>query len=142
MQLSSALRVPVSVLLLAAALAASASLSAQVAPAAGAKTAATPAAPKEETITLNTFQVNADADDTYDATNTNSVTGTNTPLSKTPLDAKVFNRQLMDELGIVDATEMLAKFGGLGPAIIGSGNEDVRGRPAGPEEHVDARSPD
>jgi outer membrane receptor protein involved in Fe transport len=33
----------------------------------------------------------------------------------------------MDELGIVDATEMLAKFGGLGPALIGSGNEDVRG---------------
>ena len=127
MQLSSSLRIPVSVLLLAAALAASASLSAQVAPAAGAKTATTPAAPKQETITLNTFQVNADADDTYDATNTNSVTGTNTPLSKTPLDAKVFNRQLMDELGIVDATEMLAKFGGLGPAIIGSGNEDVRG---------------
>ena len=127
MQLPSSQRVPISFLILAAALAASASLSAQVAPAAGAKTATTPAAPKEETITLNTFQVNADADDTYDATNTNSVTGTNTPLSKTPLDAKVFNRQLMDELGIVDATEMLAKFGGLGPAIIGSGNEDVRG---------------
>jgi outer membrane receptor protein involved in Fe transport len=89
-------------------------------------TAAKPA-PKEEAITLNTFQVSADANDTYDATNTNSVTGTNTPLSKTPLDAKVFNRQLMDELGIVDATEMLAKFGGLGPAVIGSGNEDVRG---------------
>ena len=82
---------------------------------------------KEEAITLNTFQVNADPDDTYDATNTNSVIGTNTPLSKTPLDAKIFNRQLMDELGIVDATEMLAKFGGLGPALIGSGNEDVRG---------------
>ena len=77
-------------------------------------------------ITLNTFQVSADANDTYDATNTNSVTGTNTPLSKTPLDAKVFNRQLMDELGIVDTTDMLAKFGGLGPAVIGTG-EDVRG---------------
>ena len=89
--------------------------------------AATKTTAKEEAITLNTFQVNADPDDTYDATNTNSVTGTNTPLSKTPLDAKVFNRQLMDELGIVDATEMLAKFGGLGPALIGSGNEDVRG---------------
>ena len=127
MQLPSSQRVPVSILMLAAGLAASSSLPAQVAPAAGAKTATTPVVPKEEAITLNTFQVTADADDTYDATNTNSVTGTNTPLSKTPLDAKVFNRQLMDELGIVDATEMLAKFGGLGPAIIGSGNEDVRG---------------
>ena len=80
-----------------------------------------------DTVTLTPFEVKADLSDTYDATNTNSVTGTNTPLSKTPLDAKVFNREMMDELGIVDMTEMLAKFGGLGPAVFGSGNEDVRG---------------
>ncbi|MDO8543530.1 MAG: hypothetical protein Q7S40_24075 [Opitutaceae bacterium] len=41
----------------------------------------------EETITLNPFEVTADASDTYDATNTNSVTGTNLSLSKTPLAA-------------------------------------------------------
>ncbi len=66
------------------------------------------------------------ASDTYDATNTNSVTGTNTPLNKTPLDAKIFNRQMMDELNVTDMTEMLWKFGGLGPAVINTG-EDVRG---------------
>jgi outer membrane receptor protein involved in Fe transport len=81
---------------------------------------------KEEAILLTAFEVSADASDTYEATNTNSVTGTNTPLSKTPLDAKVFNRQLMDELNVVDMTEMLTKFGGLGPAVINAG-EDVRG---------------
>jgi outer membrane receptor protein involved in Fe transport len=80
-----------------------------------------------DTITLTPFEVTADASDTYDATNTNSVTGTNTALNKTPLDAKVFNRQLMDEMGVVDMTEMLSKLGGLGSAIIGGGNEDVRG---------------
>jgi outer membrane receptor protein involved in Fe transport len=78
-------------------------------------------------VTLTPFEVSADAFDTYEATNTNSITGTNTPLGKTPLDAKVFNRQLMDEMGVVDMTEMLSKLGGLGSAIIGGGSEDVRG---------------
>jgi outer membrane receptor protein involved in Fe transport len=80
----------------------------------------------KDTITLTPFEVTADLTDTYEATNTNSVTGTNTSLSKTPLDAKVFNRQLMDEMGVVDMTEMLSKLGGLGSAVIGAG-EDVRG---------------
>ncbi|MCX6951382.1 MAG: TonB-dependent receptor plug domain-containing protein [Verrucomicrobia bacterium] len=80
----------------------------------------------DEAVLLTVFEVKADGSDTYDATNTNSVTGTNTALNKTPLDAKVFNRQLMDELGIVDMTEMLSKLGGLGPAVINAG-DDVRG---------------
>jgi outer membrane receptor protein involved in Fe transport len=80
----------------------------------------------QDTITLTPFEVSADLSDTYEATNTNSVTGTNTPLSKTPLDAKVFNRQMLDDMGAVDMTDMLWKLGGLGPAVINSG-EDVRG---------------
>lgn len=79
-----------------------------------------------DVVTLTPFEVAADASDTYQATNTNSVTGTNTPLNKTPLDAKVFNRDMMDELGVIDMTEMLWKFGGLGPAVINA-SEDVRG---------------
>lgn len=79
-----------------------------------------------DTVQLNVFEVKSDPGDTYDATNTNSVTGTNTLLSKTPLDAKVFNRQLMDELDVVDTLDMLSKLGGLGSAVIGAG-EDVRG---------------
>jgi hypothetical protein len=82
--------------------------------------------PVDDAVTLTPFEVKGDASDTYDATNTNSVTGTNTSLNKTPLDAKVFNRQMMDEMGVVDMTEMLWKFGGLGPAVINAG-EDVRG---------------
>ena len=81
---------------------------------------------KAETITLTPFEVSADLSDTYEATNTNSVTGTNTPLNKTPLDAKVFNRQMLDDMGAVDMTDMLWKLGGLGPAVINAG-EDVRG---------------
>ena len=88
---------------------------------------AKPRAVSEETVLLSVFEVKNDASDTYDATNTNSVTGTNTALNKTPLDAKIFNRQLMDDMGTVDMTDMLWKIGGLGAALIGNGNEDVRG---------------
>jgi outer membrane receptor protein involved in Fe transport len=98
---------------------------AQVAPKPPATPAAAPAK-ESETIMLTAFAVSADAADTYEATNTNSVTGTNTPLSKTPLDAKVFNRQMLDEMGTVDMTDMLWKIGGLGPAVINA-SEDVRG---------------
>jgi outer membrane receptor protein involved in Fe transport len=77
-------------------------------------------------VTLSPFEVVADPTDTYEAHNTNSVTGTNTPLNKTPLDAKVFNRQMLDELGAIDMTDMLWKIGGLGPSAIGAG-EEVRG---------------
>jgi outer membrane receptor protein involved in Fe transport len=92
-----------------------------------AKTTAETPAPAKEVVTLTPFEVAANPSDTYEALNTNNITGTNTPLGKTPLDAKVFNRQLMDELGVVDMTEMLAKVGGLGSAIYGGGNEEVRG---------------
>lgn len=92
-----------------------------------AATAAKPATTtKEDTVLLNVFEVKDDARDTYDATNTNSVTGTNTALNKTPLDAKIFNRQMLDDMGTVDMTDMLWKIGGLGAAVINAG-EDVRG---------------
>ncbi len=84
------------------------------------------AKPASTVVTLSPFEVKDDARDTYDATNTNSVTGTNTALNKTPLDAKIFNRQLLDDMGTVDMTDMLWKIGGLGAAVIGAG-ENVRG---------------
>ncbi len=80
-----------------------------------------------ERVLLNPFEVTASTTDTYEATNTNAITGTNTPLGKTPLDAKVFNRELMDELAVVDMTQMLSLLGGLGAATISGGNEEVRG---------------
>ena len=117
------MKIPVSICLLALVLPSVAS--AQIAPTAS--STAKPAPTKEETITLTPFEVTADASDTYQATNTTSVTGTTTALGKTPLDAKVFNRQLMDEMAVVDMTEMLSKLGGLGSAIIAGGNEEFRG---------------
>ena len=117
------MKIPVSICLLALVLPSVAS--SQVAPAPASTTKSD--APQDRPLTLTPFEVTADASDTYQATNTNSVTGTTTALGKTPLDAKVFNRQLMDEMAVVDMTEMLSKLGGLGSAIIAGGNEEFRG---------------
>lgn len=92
-----------------------------------AKATAEASVAEKQAVTLTAFEVTADASDTYQATNTNSITGTNVELGKTALDAKVFNRQLMDELGVVDMTQMLSLLGGLGSATISGGNEEVRG---------------
>jgi outer membrane receptor protein involved in Fe transport len=81
----------------------------------------------EEPVTLSPFEVTADTSDTYDPANTNSVTGTNMSLLKTPLNAQIFNRNLMDEQGVVDMALMLSSLGGFGDAIQNSGNEDQRG---------------
>ncbi len=102
-----------------------ASLHAQAAPAPK-PTAGAAKESKDDPLMLNVFEVKSDVGDTYDATNTNSVTGVNTALNKTPLDAKIFNRQMLDDMATVDMTDMLWKLGGLGPAVINAG-EDVRG---------------
>ncbi len=101
--------------------------SAQLAPKSAAAAVPAAASAKVETITLSVFEVKSDPNDTYEATNTNFVTGTNIALNKTALDAKVFNRQMLDDMGTVDMSDMLWKLGGLGAALIGNGNEDVRG---------------
>jgi outer membrane receptor protein involved in Fe transport len=91
-----------------------------------------------ETVTLSPFEVVADATDTYDATNTNSVTGTSTPLNRTPLDARIFNRTIMDELGVVDVARMLGDLAGLGLPLLSAGTEDQRGMQEG--DGVDYKS--
>lgn len=98
---------------------------------AAAPAAAKPAGAADELVTLSPFQVVADPNDTYEATNTNSVTGTSLSLNRTPLDARVFSRTMMDELDIVDVATMLSTFGGLGVPMFSAGSEDQRGMQAG-----------
>ena len=85
----------------------------------------------DETVVLSPFEVMVDATDTYDATNTNSVTGTATSLDKTPLDARIFNRTMIDELDVIDVASMLTAFGGLGAPVFSAGSEDQRGMQEG-----------
>jgi outer membrane receptor protein involved in Fe transport len=92
---------------------------------------AAPAAPPPETVMLSPFEVVGDANDTYEATNTTALTGTNTPLSKAPLDARVITNTMIAELGGGDVFKMLSDFGGLGAMIFGAGSEDQRGMQPG-----------
>lgn len=103
-------------------------LTISLAPLALAQLVSTPTAPSsEQTVALSPFEVTASATDTYEANNTNSITGTSTSLNKTPLDARVFNRTMIDELDIIDVATMLSTFGGLGVPMFGAGSEDQRG---------------
>src|SRR4051812_20561449 len=92
------------------------------APDVGAQTArsSVPSAANEEAITLTPFEVVMDKGDGYDATNTNSITGTNLSLAKVPVTADIYNRQLMDDLGFSDISHLLSEFTGLGIAAPGA----------------------
>jgi hypothetical protein len=91
--------------------------------------AAAPAASARpgDVIQLSPFEVVSDATDTYEATNTTSLNGMNTPLNKAPLDARILNNTLINELGGGDVFKLLSDFGGLGAMLFGGGNEDQRG---------------
>ncbi len=85
------------------------------------------AAAADKAVQLSPFEVVSDATDTYEATNTSSLTGMSTSLNKSPLDARILNRTLMNELGGGDVFKLLSDFGGLGAMLFGGGTEDQRG---------------
>lgn len=105
---------------------ASSNLFAQAATAAGSSSVTARATTEDELILLDPFAVTASSEDTYDATNTNSVTGTNLSLNRTPLDAKIFNSTMMEEMAVVDIGQMLSDIGGLGAPLLGAGEEQGR----------------
>ncbi len=117
------------VLLAAASLRAQAVAPAPVAPPPSAATAA--AAKAADAVILSPFEVVSDANDGYDATNTNSLTGTNASLQETPVDARIMTKQMISELGGGDIFKLLGDFGGLGATLFGGGNEDQRGMQEG-----------
>ncbi len=100
--------------------------------------AVTPAAPPPaaapapaSTVVLSPFEVVSEANSGYDATNTNSLTGTNASLQETPVDARIMTKQMINELGGGDIFKLLGDFGGLGATLFGGGNEDQRGMQEG-----------
>jgi len=88
-------------------------------------------APTAEAVKLSPFEVVGDASDTYQATNTTALTGTSTPLDKTPLDARVLTNTMITELGGGDVFKLLSEHGGLGAMLFGGGSEDQRGMQPG-----------
>ena len=93
------------------------------------KPAAAPGA--ADAVVLSPFEVSGNPNDSYEATNTNSLTGISTPLSKAPIDARVLTRTMMDELGGGDVFRLLSDYGGLGAMLFGGGSEDQRGMQEG-----------
>lgn len=90
------------------------------APRAAAIAAAAPS-PNDQVVSLSPFEVLADPGDSYQATNTNSLTGANLPLSQVPITADIYNRTVMDNLGVTDVTRMLIDVAGIGPSLSGGG---------------------
>ena len=92
------------------------SLGAQTAPApTPAPTAGKKAA--EDLITLNPFEVRAEADNSYGALNSNSLTQFNAALNKTPVSADIFTEEFMRDIGATSIEEMLTGYG-AGTGIV------------------------
>jgi outer membrane receptor for ferric coprogen and ferric-rhodotorulic acid len=68
-----------------------------------------------DSVALSPFEVVADAEDTYQALNTSSLSGTNRSLDRLPITAEIFNAQMMSDLATSDVTALLTKsFTGIG----------------------------
>ncbi len=90
----------------------------------------------EAAIVLTPFEVLADRRDTYEATNTTSLTGINTSLQRVPITADIYNRALLDDLGVTDFNRFLGDLGGYGSPVtginqFGRGNSDGDATSAG-----------
>ncbi len=67
--------------------------------------ASTPAS--EETVTLSAFEITADANDSYEALSTTSVTGTNRSLRSLPVTMNAYTRTFLDEINAVELSQVL-----------------------------------
>ena len=82
-----------------------------------------PPAPAEDAVILSPFTVQAERTDGYEATNTNSLIGTQTSLKNVPISADVMNRQFFDDLALTNSADALRFFSaGIGPPLRGAGN--------------------
>lgn len=68
--------------------------------------------PAAETIQLNAFEVRADADNSYGALDSNSLTAFRMDLSKAPATAQVFTQAFMDDIAASSIEEVLTGYAG------------------------------
>lgn len=84
---------------------------------------AKPASPPSEAVVMSPFTVASEKGDGYEATNTNSLLGTQTALKNVPITADVMNKQFFDDLGLINSVEALRTYSaGIGAPVRGSGN--------------------
>ncbi len=102
-------------------------------PSSGLAQQATPTAPQQTQAPavheLPAFQVIADPDDSYEALNTASLSGTNKSLERLPISAEVINQTLMSDLGTSDIKDLLNKYAtGITPGENSTGSSTAEGR--------------
>ncbi len=93
--------------------------------------ASAPAAPSAATkqaealITLNPFEVKADADNSYGALNSNSITQFNTALNKVPVSADIFTEDFMRDISATSVEEMLNGYGAGAGTVMSNPDSDA-----------------
>ncbi len=93
-------------------------------------TAAAPAAPTDkkssdsdvDTVQLNAFEVRADADNSYGALESTSITRFRTDLTKLPITAEVFTDAFMRDVAATSVEDMLLQYGGAGMGTADAGS--------------------
>ncbi len=99
----------------------SATASAQVVP----PRPAAEAAAKGPAVTLNPFEVKAEADNSYGALNSNSLTQFNTALNRTPVSADIFTEDFMRDISATSIEEMLNGYGAGAGTVMSNPDSDA-----------------
>lgn len=81
--------------------------------------------PGADLVTLNPFEVKAEADHSYGALNSNSLTQFNTELSKTPVSADIFTEEFMRDIAATSLEEMLNGYGAGAGTVMSNPDSDA-----------------
>lgn len=76
-------------------------------------------------IQLNPFEVKADADNSYGALNSNSITQFNTALNRVPVSADIFTEDFMRDISATSIEEMLNGYGAGAGTVMSNPDSDA-----------------
>lgn len=79
----------------------------------------------EALIKLNPFEVKADADNSYGALNSNSLTQFNTALNRVPVSADIFTADFMRDISATSIEEMLNSYGAGAGTVMSNPDSDA-----------------
>jgi outer membrane receptor for ferric coprogen and ferric-rhodotorulic acid len=103
-------------------------VTAAVSPQTVAQRAAAPA--KETTVTLSPFEVRTDKDTSYGALNSNSISGLNMELLKTPVAADIFTEQFIQDVAATTVEDLLNGYGaGVGMVLATPDSDSNNNQP-------------
>ena len=78
-----------------------------------------------ELVTLNPFEVKAEADNSYGALNSNSLTQFNIALHQTPVSADIFTAEFMRDIAATSVEEMLNGYGAGAGTVMSNPDSDA-----------------